>query len=816
MLALGLVAALFAAPDGNLLLNPDFSFHSFDNSRSGNATAWRSGSVPCWQSDGYDQVQVQRGPRVSGWRTAFPVDGVAQIRPGRRLAQLVLLAEAGLDHGDRVSLSVHGFQRAPDCLAVRLHLVRLDSASGDWSPAEFGVDDPRRFPKHSRGDLIWGLSSEQLSGASGHFTTRVENVEVAGAFTEAANSSTDQPNTIGLAVELVNRSTDQDVWVYAPCLAAGATARDRLPAARALPTAYRGLPNTIRKLWRGEPLHLIVMGSSIDRASANPPLYYYDENPASATFKQPLTGRDFDGARVGHPEWNPYIARWQHYYGYSGWLRRALLAKYGYPIQKLLLNVMACDGSSIGESHSGLASYAGLALPPNPEFNGHAAGQTWQELYPDLFARPGGPRPDLVIFGSGANEKVDTPDEVAAFEGAIRWFQRHYPGLEFVFCMWQNRESYTANTGALAELALRYQIPLLDLGQLLNLTTRYCNSYALVPSDGHPQAAAHELWGRLLERAFDVTDPVAAGTAQVLLPERLNPYTVGWEGEATTYPAASPRIHEGTALILDDCTVNLWAASTEPAVEVRLDGQTGPGGSRRRPSPQRDERNSTYAYGRLSLGDRHLVEVLPPAKLAAVDCKSVLNRQFCSVASARWEKGLLTPTPHASAWGAPYGDQQVLLPVGGTLRLETVGTDLAVAWVDRPDGGTLQVSVDAAPPVAIATNQPFAAVGGPLFLENRRGLRGLPYGWHALTLTASEAPVAVLGAFSYDTRPNRAAERVQRGFAAPGELVRFEPPFASRPMLRTSGGLQARLADVSASGATFAGTAAGSWEAVGE
>src|SRR5205085_10988418 len=147
-------------------------------------------------------------------------------------------------------------------------------------------------------------------------------------------------------------------------------ALNRLPPARPLPALYRGIPRTLQKLWRGEPLHLMVMGSSIDRGSANPPQYLYDEDPRSPTFKQPLTGRDFEGKRVGHPEWDDYIAWWQHYFMYGGRLRRLLMEKFDYPMDHLLLNTMACDGSSVSEAHSGLAEYASLAIPPDPGANG--------------------------------------------------------------------------------------------------------------------------------------------------------------------------------------------------------------------------------------------------------------------------------------------------------------------------------------------------------------------------------------------------------------------------------------------------------------
>ncbi|MBI2298265.1 MAG: hypothetical protein HYU66_04815 [Armatimonadetes bacterium] len=819
LLPLLLSAALAAdPPPQNLLLNPGFAFHSFDNSRLGQAQSFRSGSVPCWSQDAYRDAEVVRGPRVSGFRPAFAVDGAVVIHPGKRLYQLVLLAEVGLDHGERVSLSVFGHQAAPDALQAAVQLVRLDSAEGDWSPADYGQADQRRFPKHSRGELIYAPGGAATSGAGNDFELRVENVEISGAFTEDANTATNQPNTIGVAVELSNRGA-ADVWVYSPCLARGALALNRLSAARQLPTYYRGIPRTIQKLWRGEPLHILCLGSSIDRGSANPPQYLYDEDPGSPTYKQPLPGTttDFDGTRVGHPELNDYIAWWQHWFMYTGRLRRALMAKFDYPINKLLLNVMACDGSCIAESHSGFADYASLSIPPDPNLNGHRRGKSWQELYPDLFARPEGPRPDLVIFGSGANEKTDTPEETALFEAAVRWFQRHYPGVEFLFCMWQNREGYTANTGGLAELALRYQIPNLDLGRPLDLTTRYCNSYALVPRDGHPQAAAHDLWARQLEHAFDVTDPVQSGVAQLELPERLNPYTLGWEGDMITYPAGSPRLRGGTAFILDDCAVNLWATTRDETVGLKVDGAPTADG-RRRPSGGRDVRNSTYTVGRLALGDRHVIEVTgTESRLVAVDAKVVPGRQWVGVDSPRWSLGALKPVPFTSEWGAPYGAQQVVLAAGDGAGLEFVGTDLSVAWVDQAAGGTLRVDVDGVTRLSQPTNVAFTEASGEArYMENRRGLRNLSYGWHTVKVAAADGPVALLGVFTYDTRANRNSEREVRGMASPGETIRLAAPYRARPWVICGGGLTVSAADASPEAVTFGGNAAGWFELVGE
>ena len=817
-LAAGQVYAAEAPVPMNLLLNPNLGFHSFDNSRKGTAQSCRSGAVACWDEDAYGDIEVLRAPRVKEFRPRFPVDGVVKIKPGKRFYQFSLLAEIPwLDHGDKVSLSVFGHQVAADALQVGVHCMRLDSASGEWSPAEFKLADKRVFPKHSRGELVRGPSYVAKSGAENDFEVKIENAEVVGAFTESPDKSTDQPNTIGLVIEFVNLSADKDVWIYSPCLCKGAVALNRLPEARALPTYYRSIPRTIQKLWRGEPLHIIVMGSSIDRGSANPPQYLYDEDPRSPTFKQPITSTEFEGEKVGHPEWNDYIAWWQHYFMYGGRLRLALMRRFDYPINKLLLNTMACDGSCIAESHSGLAEYASLAIPPDPGMNGHRTGKTWQELCPDLFKRPEGARPDLVIFGSGANEKVDGADEIALFEGAIRWFQRHYPNTEFLFCMFQNRESYTPNTGHLMELALRYQIPYVEFGRIFNLTTRNCNSYALVPKDGHPQAAGHYLWFRHLERAFDVADPVSPGVAQLQLPERVSPYTIGWEGEMRTYAPPDPRIYKGTGFILDDTVVNLWATSKDELVGIRVDGDKN-AGSRRKPMAKRDIRNSTFAIGRLSLGDRHIVEVTgAEAKLVAVDAKTALNRQWTGVESQRWRLGALKAQAFASQWGAPYGAQQVVLPAGSSAEIELPGTFFSVAYADQAQGGRIVVEVDARESLREATNAPFStAAGEQLFIENRKGVGMVAYGMHAVKVSADGGPVALLGVFSYDTRPNRANERVVRGAAQPGEKVGFTEPFKASPLAFCTGGLKAAAKDVSPSEVKFSGDGPGEYQIVGE
>jgi hypothetical protein len=831
--SLTLVAvAASAQTASNLLLNSALNFHSFENSRTGERTEFKAGAIACWDQNAYGDAEAWRATRQTEFRPSFPVDNVVVIHPGKSVRQFALLSELGLDGSEPVSLSVFGHQKKPKSVRATIHMMRLDSEEGTWSPKDFGLADERVFPKHSRGELIAEPSFSNVSGDATDFELKVEKAVIPFGFTEDAAKSTRQPNVIGLTVELANTDSE-DVWIYAPCLARGDHAQNRLPESRAMPDYYRGIPRTIQKLWRGEPLHIIVMGSSIDRGSANPRLIPYDEDPKSPTFKQPLTKTtnapvsgngsaannrartDFDGALIGHPEWNPYIGWWQHHFMYGGRFREWLMQKFNYPMDRLLLNTMASDGSCIAESHSGLEAYATLSLPPDANLNGNATGKTWRELYPAVFARPEGPRPDLVIFGSGANEKVDGADEVAAFEGAIRWFQRHYPGIEFVFCMWQNREGYTPNTGHLRELSLRYQIPFIDLGRAISETTRYCNSYALVPSDGHPQAAAHDIWAKELERAFEVADPIQSGIAQLSQPERLSDHTIGWEGETKTYQAGEPRLRENRGVILDDGLVNVWATTKDELVGFRVDG--APDDGRHRPMKARDIRNSTFAMGRFTLGDRHIVEVTGNASaMVAVDLKSALNRQWLPVTSPRWKRPS-QPEPFASEWGAPYGDAAVTLPPNTEATMDFVGTDLSIAYVDAADGGDAIVSVDAQELLHCPTNQPFTdAANKTLYMENRRGIRGLAYGWHSVRVKAGNGPVRLLGAFTYDTRSNRQAERVERGRAFPGETIRFSAPFKAPPWIVCHGGLQVNVDDIRAQEVKFTGTSEGSYEVIGE
>ena len=800
----------------NLLLNPNFEFHAFENHRLGKRVSYMSHNVAFWNCEAWGDVTVMRASHVDAdIRPSFSTHDMVSIAPGKKLWQFFTLPEAGLAHGSHVSLFVYGHQTEPRALHARVLLMKLDSEDGTWSPAEFGYADKRTFPKHARGELVVAKCYEAETDETGAVELKIENADVIGHFHEGNVSHSDDVNTIGIRVEFLNASSDSAVWVYSPCLSKSPKALARLPQAREMVPYYRHIPRTIQKLWKGEALHIIVMGSSIDRGSANPPLYLYDEDPKSPTFKQPLSEQEFEPEKIGRPDLEGYIGWWRHYWAYAGRLRLELMRKFHLPISKICLNFMACDGSCVGEAHSGLQAYCSLSLPPDENLNGHKRGKTWRELYPDLFSRPEGPRPDLVIFGSGANEKTDTPDEVAVFEGAIRWIQRHYPNTEFIFCQFQNQGGYTPNPGDLQALSLRYQIPFLDYGKIGDDVTRWCNRYALVPRDGHPQAAAHYLWFKQLEKAFECWDPVMPGEAQLQLPERLHPNTYGWEGDMVTFDENSGRI-KGAKFIFEDTAINCWGGTEEGTPVPYVDGKKF---ASRRSFPRRDPRNSMFRHGRCRLGDRHVLEIGGEgAKLAYVDAKVCPNRRFIGVDGPLWRRPAKAHVADFNSdWGSPYGSRQIVLSPSDYAEIDVVCTDVSVAYADTPEGGKLRVLIDGVERLVQPTNVPFVDIEkNKNFMENRKGILGLAYGEHSVHLEAAEGPVVVLGVFAYDSRSNRASERHLLGHAAPGETVTFTPPFKARPVVICHGALAVKRGDVTPQRATFSGDGTGTYQAIGE
>jgi hypothetical protein len=810
----------------NLLLNSQFDFHVFNNHRKGHRGSYKANNVAFWNSGGPQNINVYRESHVDKkYLPTFSVKNAVQIPSGKKIWQFFTLPEASLAHGDKISLSVYGWQAGAGALQAEIKLMKLDSEDGTWKPSDFGMRDKRSFPKHSRGELVVAKSYSKTSDKSGLVQLTIDGAEIIGHFSNDKNKShSADVNTIGIRVEFTN-TAKTPVWVYSPCLSQGVKAVASLPPIREMIPYYRHIPRITQKLWKGEPVHIIIMGSSIDRGSANPPMYPYDEDPKSPKYKQPLSDayyKKFSTKLVGRPELEDYFAQSRHYFSYGGRLKRELMNKFNMPANKILINFMACDGSCVGEAHSGLKEYCSLALPPSPNDNGHKLGKSWQQLYPALFARPEGARPDLVIFGSGANEKTDTPDEIAVFEGTIRWIQRHYPNTEFLFCMFQNKGSYTPNPGDMEALSLRYQIPYIDYAMIGDLVARWCKRYTLVPRDGHPQAACHYLWFKQLEKAFENWSPTVTGQAQLQLPERIHKNTYGWEGEMLTFSKNSPRIFRKNAFILEDTAFNSWgeAANVKKVKGFRfpvyVDGKMANKG--RRNSPRRNVRNSLFCHGRLALGDRHVFELGgKDAGLNMVDSKVCPNRNFIGVGSKCWNLNSLSAKDFQSKTGAPYGNKVITIPAGKSIMMDAVGTDFSIAYVDSEKGGELKAFVDGKEKLKTSTNIPFKFLNGDRwFMENRKGINNLPYGLHKIRIEALKKAVNVLGVFVYDSRPNKKFERRLNGIAAAGETINFTPAFKAPPIVICNGGLKAEISNVTPDKTTFTGTGTGYFEVIGE
>ncbi|MBT7298242.1 MAG: SGNH/GDSL hydrolase family protein [Victivallales bacterium] len=758
-----LMTGAVGAQTQNLLKNPAFAFHARDAAgRPGGTT---SHNVACWNSDAWGDITAAKvgdsgiSPRPTG------AVGAVRIAPGKRLYQFNTLPKLGCLPGDALSLSVTTAQSGGGKLQIKLSLLRIESADGEWSPKDFGCSDSRTFNCHGRGELLRGPSQTVTVTAPRDQSARrvkVESLLLENNFKDERKSSSSRTNHVAVLVEFLNTGTDGEVWVCAPSLVKGATAPDAFTAGRPVPEYYRQLPKTTGKLLRGEPIHVLALGSSIDTGDANPRLYIYGEEPGSPTFKKPLWKGQFDAKAAGRPDLTNYVAAAKQYVKYTERLRRELMRKHNLPIDNILLNAMSCGGSSIGESHSGFADYTALDWAPGSQ-NGHPGGRTWAELYPKLFADGKKPAPDLVIFGHGHNERIDSPDGIAVYEGAIRWFQKRFPKVEFLFCQWHMspRDGNIPPITMRKKLCQHYGIPFINMIPTVEgLTKNWCNRFALCPDGGHPQAAAHTIWFRQLEQMFEMADPILPPIPQKRLPPRLNPYSYGWEGKVVTYTAPHKRIR-GSRMILDDTAFNLWCSDGQKGwMTLVIDGKPirkGPAGNGRQMT-RRDLRNSSFVHGRLSLGDRHLLEIQgkEEVKVAALDSKVCDKRARFPVASPAWRlsDGIAAARPFASAWGAPYGDQTITLQPGQTMSIEVEASDLAIAYLDTPESGVLHATIDGKEKLAQACNLPFTDSDGKQhFLENRRGIRDLGFARHTVRLHSTGAPVKLLSLYTYDSRP---------------------------------------------------------------
>ena len=129
----------------------------------------------------------------------------------------------------------------------------------------------------------------------------------------------------------------------------------------------------------------------------------------------------------------------------------------------------------------------------------------------------------------------------------------------------------------------------------------------------------------------------------------------------------------------------------------------------------------------------------------------------------------------------------------------------------------MKVIIDGHPQLNQQTNIPYIdRTGKKHYIENRRGILGLPYGLHTVRLEAIDHPVTVLGIFAYDSRSNRQHERRLLGYASAGETLTLSPTFATRPVVVCHDGLQAKSEDITSSQIKFSGEATGTYEIIGQ
>ena len=301
-------------------------------------------------------------------------------------------------------------------------------------------------------------------------------------------------------------------------------------------------------------------------------------------------------------------------------------------------------------------------------------------------------------------------------------------------------------------VAEHYGIPFIPFADMIGKLQRSTCTYQLCA--GHPPASVHYLWSQQLLQAFEAAESSEPGLEQRQLPERLNSYSYGWEGDMTTVTAPSSRI-AGNRFIVEDTVFNVWAVKdADTPWTIRIDGKECKDAGRGYPMSSRDIRNSTFVYGKLSLGDRHIVEIVGQnPKIASVDFKTCTRREFFGMGSPRWKLGGAAVVNFKSDWGAPYGTEAVTLAPGSAINIEVDATDISVAFADDPKGGELVVSVDGQERLSIPSNQPFIDSDGKnRYMENRRGICGLVFGKHNIALQVRGGPVTLLGLFTYDSR----------------------------------------------------------------
>jgi hypothetical protein len=224
-----------------------------------------------------------------------------------------------------------------------------------------------------------------------------------------------------------------------------------------------------------------------------------------------------------------------------------------------------------------------------------------------------------------------------------------------------------------------------------------------------------------------------------------------------------------------------------------------------------------FRYGNCRLGDRHILEIVGKnPELTYVDAKICPNRRVFTIDNPNWNITGLTIEDFSSEWGAPFGSKELILKPGKSIQIEVACTDLSVAYVDMPKGGIIDVFIDNKFKLSQTTNIPFVdSDKNDNFIENRKGILNLCFGLHKVRLEAKEASVAVLGIFTYDSRPNLNSERRLTGLATGVEILEFTLPFKARPLVICTGGLTVKKEDIYETKVKFSGTS-GSYECIGE
>ena len=76
----------------NMLVNPEFRFHPIDARLSGGVKGGASGSVTCWSTDAWGDIEVDKPSNVAQFKPST-TGNVVRIRPGKRFWQFA--ANAG-------------------------------------------------------------------------------------------------------------------------------------------------------------------------------------------------------------------------------------------------------------------------------------------------------------------------------------------------------------------------------------------------------------------------------------------------------------------------------------------------------------------------------------------------------------------------------------------------------------------------------------------------------------------------------------------------------------------------------------------------